>query len=229
MQFAVADIHGCIKTFRKLLERSGLTRHDTLYLLGDYIDRGPDSRGVLAQIMALIEGGYDIRPLRGNHEEMMLRTYRQQHDELSWCWVHEWGNATTRSFSVCDLAAIPVCYWNFMEALPLYEQTEQHVFVHGCFDHEVTRPLQDTSPFFMLWGNTRHHNGINGKQVVSGHVSTPLQQIRESFATGHILLDNGCCLNYEPGLGNLVMLNLNTMELLLQPLIDEIGLAACSP
>jgi serine/threonine protein phosphatase 1 len=229
MEYAIADIHGCNKTFRKLLERSRLTAQDTLYLLGDYIDRGPDSRGVLQQIMSLIEGGYGVRPLRGNHEDMILRTYRQQHDDMSWWWLKEWGDEVLKSFNAQELQQIPETYWSFLGSLPLIAESDRHLFVHGCFDMETVNPLQDSSPFVMLWGSSRHLNGLNGKQLVSGHVVTPLHQIRESLNTGHILLDNGCCSDHETDLGNLVMLNLDTNELLLQPLIDKISLPAWIP
>lgn len=65
-EFAIADIHGCCRTFRHLLEQIGFGKQDTLYLLGDYIDRGPDSRGVIETILELVREGYDIRPHMGN-------------------------------------------------------------------------------------------------------------------------------------------------------------------
>jgi serine/threonine protein phosphatase 1 len=72
-RFAVGDIHGCSKTLKKMMEDVLLLEHeDMLFLMGDYIDRGPDSKGVLDYILQLLESGYDIRPLLGNHEEMML-------------------------------------------------------------------------------------------------------------------------------------------------------------
>jgi serine/threonine protein phosphatase 1 len=98
----IADIHGCSRTFEQLLLRSKLRKNDTLYLLGDYVDRGPDSCGVLTQIMGLLENGYDVRPLRGNHDDMMLRTYKNTHDNFSDYWLLEWGVDVIRSFGVKD-------------------------------------------------------------------------------------------------------------------------------
>ncbi|MFT6129303.1 MAG: serine/threonine protein phosphatase 1 [Neolewinella sp.] len=47
MRYTISDIHGCLKTFRALLDELKLDRNDELFLLGDYIDRGPDSQGVI--------------------------------------------------------------------------------------------------------------------------------------------------------------------------------------
>lgn len=71
---AIADIHGCCRTFRRLLfDIVRLDKADTLYLLGDMIDRGPDSKGVIETILELHEEGYAIKPVRGNHEQMLLQ------------------------------------------------------------------------------------------------------------------------------------------------------------
>ena len=67
-RFAVSDIHGCHKTFRNLLDRLALTRDDELYLLGDFIDRGPGSKQVIDTVLALADDGYCVSSLMGNHE-----------------------------------------------------------------------------------------------------------------------------------------------------------------
>ena len=72
---AIGDIHGCLKTLNFLLtERIKLKNEDQVFLLGDYINRGPDSNGILELILNLKETGYSIFPIRGNHEEMHLNS-----------------------------------------------------------------------------------------------------------------------------------------------------------
>ena len=68
-RFAISDIHGCAKTFEALLDRIALSTQGELYLLGDYLDRGPDSKGVLDLIFRLQREGYAVHCLRGNHEQ----------------------------------------------------------------------------------------------------------------------------------------------------------------
>jgi len=83
MRYAITDIHGGNLTFQALLRKINLRHSDQLFLLGDYVDRGPDSMGVLETICNLIDAGYDVRPLRGNHDEMLLRTITNDHDDYS--------------------------------------------------------------------------------------------------------------------------------------------------
>ena len=74
-RFAISDIHGCLKTFKQLLETIGLEKSDELFLLGDYVDRGPDSMGVVRYIQHLIVEGYFVTCLKGNHERHLLEQY----------------------------------------------------------------------------------------------------------------------------------------------------------
>ena len=83
-RFAIADIHGCAQTFNQLLEKLELEKQDQVYLLGDYIDRGPDSKGVLDAIMNLIAAGYSIRPLLGNHEKLFINAFKNLEDCNHW-------------------------------------------------------------------------------------------------------------------------------------------------
>src|ERR1043166_4066276 len=68
---AVGDVHGCSRALATLLDAIGPEPDDRLVLLGDYVDRGPDSRGVLDQLISLV-GRCRVVPLLGNHEEMLL-------------------------------------------------------------------------------------------------------------------------------------------------------------
>jgi len=68
---AIGDVHGCSRSLTTLLEAVDPQADDVLVPLGDYIDRGPDSRGVLDQLIALGQRG-QVRPLLGNHEEILL-------------------------------------------------------------------------------------------------------------------------------------------------------------
>jgi len=81
-KYVISDIHGCAKTFKALVDRISFSREDELYLLGDYIDRGPDSKGVIDHIWDLLETGYTVHCLTGNHEQMFLHAIDAR-DELS--------------------------------------------------------------------------------------------------------------------------------------------------
>ena len=72
-KFAISDIHGCAKNFKALLDRISLSLGDELYLLGDYIDRGPDSKGVIDHVWQLQKTGHTVHCLCGNHEQRLRR------------------------------------------------------------------------------------------------------------------------------------------------------------
>ena len=81
-RLVISDIHGCSKTLNALLKKINLNEKDTLYFLGDYIDRGPDSSGVLDTLIKLKKKYANIFPLAGNHEYQMLQA-EKEYDENS--------------------------------------------------------------------------------------------------------------------------------------------------
>jgi serine/threonine protein phosphatase 1 len=98
-RYAIGDIHGCARTFKKLVEEViKFTTADTLYLLGDYIDRGPCSKGVLDYLLQIRDLGYNFRPIRGNHEQLLLDaltdTEARQiwYGNGGWATMHEFGS-----------------------------------------------------------------------------------------------------------------------------------------
>ena len=75
-RWVIPDIHGHLNTLKSLIEtRINLSRLDSVYFLGDYIDRGPDSKGVLDYIMNLQKENYDIHCLKGNHEDICVKSW----------------------------------------------------------------------------------------------------------------------------------------------------------
>src|SRR3954465_12751867 len=113
---AIGDIHGCSAALDALLDAIRPRPEDTIVTLGDYIDRGPDSRGVLD---LLIDLGRRCRlvPLLGNHDEMLLGVRTSRHP-ISWL-VGMGGNATLDSYGPArDLSLIPAEHFEFLERCP---------------------------------------------------------------------------------------------------------------
>ena len=216
-RFAIGDIHGCLKTFRSLVEDViQLERDDMLYLLGDYIDRGPDAAGVLDLIIGLQENGWLVYPILGNHERMLLDSLGST--EAGSLWLLNGGAATLESFGVDSPRDIPRRYLEFIGSLPLCRVIDDYAFVHAGLDFGKKDPLRETSEAVMLWGreNCAASGVIGGRTVVVGHTMSDIGSIEASLSTGCIRIDNGCYLGGSRGLGSLVALNLDTRELLLQ-------------
>jgi serine/threonine protein phosphatase 1 len=77
-RLAISDIHGCYNTFDSLLQTIGLSKeNESLYILGDMINRGKHSKKVIKKILSLQNQGYSIFPLRGNHEQFVIAEIQQ--------------------------------------------------------------------------------------------------------------------------------------------------------
>lgn len=222
MRYAIGDIHGGKRTFQALLSKLPLRKGDRLYLLGDYIDRGPDSRGVLDTIISLLNAGYDARPLMGNHEDMLLKNISGDHDGWSRYWQETFGIDTLSSFEVSTPAEIPAHYLNFLGSLKLVAAEKDFVLVHAGLNFIVNDPLKETAPFQCLWLESGYvqKDKLGGRTLLTGHTVTAMGQIRESLRSPKICLDNGAFTNRTPDYGNLVALNLDSQELICQPWID---------
>lgn len=220
-RFAIGDIHGCSQTLRKMMEDIlQPDPDDILYLLGDYIDRGPDSKGVLDYLMELFMGDYDLRPLRGNHEQLLLDAIEDP--EVLIIWKGNGGYGTLKEFGVDHPRDLPKRYLDFLHCLPLMHLLDDYVLVHAGLDFRKPDPITETAISDLLW--TRNNRvdpaKLGGRTLVTGHSCEPLYAIGESLQSYHINLDNGCYSKGELGQGALVVLNLDTRELLVQKNCD---------
>jgi serine/threonine protein phosphatase 1 len=215
--YVISDIHGCCKTFKVLLEQIQLSKQDKLYLLGDYIDRGPDSKGVIDHIIFLQESGYNVYPLKGNHEQMMVHAFNEEpYYEKSW--KMNGGDMTLKSFGVTMLKDIPQKYISFSSSLLHYIELEKYILVHAGLNFERDDVFEDDYAMLWLRNYIVRPEKINNKIIVQGHTPTPLEAIEASIENAEgkyrIWLDNGCV--YGPvrsDMGNLCCLRLEDRKL----------------
>jgi serine/threonine protein phosphatase 1 len=222
-RYAIGDIHGGSKTFRALLKRLSLGRKDRLYLLGDYVDRGNDSKGVLDIIIMLQKADYDVRPLRGNHDDMMLKALLDDDNSLGFQkWYKIWGMHTLASFDEMFICGIPDVYSTFLKSLPTIYVEEDFVLVHAGLDMSMHDPIRQTSHYDRIWTSAQSvdSNKLGGRSLVIGHRIHSIDSIHASLKTNYIRLDNGAFTNKRPAYGNLLALNLDAMTLTAQPWLD---------
>ncbi|UYZ58348.1 metallophosphoesterase family protein [Hymenobacter latericus] len=221
MRYATTDVHGCLRTLRHLVEeRIGLSTSDELYLLGDYVNKGPDSRGVLDYLMELQRTGYQVQCLLGNHDEELLKAAREARPLAPWAAGPKPDQLTLGSFGVTQPQHIQEPYLQWLEALPLTLELPDFVLVHAGFDFRLPpeRMRTDRHSMLNIKNFTFDASRLQGKRLLHGHTPTPRRELRRRVKqrAGAIGLDTGCVYRHNPELRHLSALNLDTWELLSQ-------------
>jgi len=185
---AIGDIHGCANALRSLIEAIQPSAEDTIISLGDLVDRGPDSKGVVDQLLELRERT-NLVVIMGNHEEMMLAV---MDGESPLEWLKHGGGETMESYGFTgDISVVPESHIELMRNALLYHEMDTHFFTHGNYEHD--KPLDQQDPMICRWRSLvqktpRPH--ISGKKAVVGH--TP-DKSGEIFDIGHLVcLDTYC-------------------------------------
>lgn len=207
--FAIGDIHGCFDSFRTLVEEKIQIRtDDKIVLLGDYIDRGAQSREVIDYIIELQSNGFDIVPLLGNHESMLLDAYYDV-GQLS-LWIQNGGTETLKSFGISSLKNIERRYIDFFIGLPYYFAFEDYLFVHAGFNDDLSNPFEDR--YHMIWKckEKYEHPSLKDKTIVHGHRPVSVNICKENVLGKNkvINVDTGCVYSEHTGYGTLTALEL---------------------
>lgn len=232
-RWIIPDIHGCSKTLKCLLERQlNITKHDTIYFLGDYIDRGPDGKGTLDYLMRLEKEEYDVYFIKGNHEDMCVKAYyadqkrrlleRKKPEQKMWEDVG--ASETLISFGVKHPREIPQKYIEWMEKCMPYIELEHYILVHAGMDFDRKNPFDDVSSMMWTRNFKVNYDKSHGKRVIHGHVPVDYSfmqlVIDQGDAYDFIALDNGVFYKDTPEMGNLVAFNPDTRELIATPNLD---------
>ncbi len=201
-RFVIGDVHGCSKALRTIVEKIAPTPEDLIVFLGDLIDRGPDSRGVIEFVLTLSQSTRVIT-IRGNHELMLMSVLQGADAEF---WLQGGGAATLTSYGG-SLNRIPASHLEFFRSLREHYETEHELFVHAGYQPDV--PAAKIDDAHRYW---KHLVDVpaphcSGKRVFVGH--TP-QSSFNILNHGHIV----CMDTYCFGGGWLTAMNLDTDEVI---------------
>ena len=197
---AIGDIHGCALALAAVLEAIKPAKQDTLVFLGDYVDRGPDSRGVIEQVLAL-ETLCHVVPLLGNHEVMLLDALNNGAEGAGWL---QYGGAETLASYEWAIENIPSSHLDFLKKLRRCHETATHFFVHANYIPDI--PLAEQPDYVLLWEHlfaslpARHESG---KIAIVGHTAQRSGEIND---LGHVI----CIDTYCHGGGWLTALDVDT-------------------
>lgn len=207
----IGDIHGCYQELIHLIEFINPTRADTIVSLGDYIDRGSDSKAVLDTLIDL-KSKCDLVALLGNHESMMRESFNTNHaykDRLGAVkfWLKNGGSETLDSYMYSsddllspyfDESYIPdniQAHLDFINSMPLYYETQSHIFVHATPFPDLNMDEQDEID--LVWRRAGRidaqyaYNHISGKTIVSGHTAQS-SGLPLALSEKNIIIDSGC-------------------------------------
>lgn len=189
--FAIGDIHGCYTALQTLIDFVQPSREDTLVMLGDYVDRGPDSCRVVQWLIDQ-SSQRNLVCLKGNHELMMLRARDDLEQRRMWGMVGgvETCDSYSREMPGVDLDAVPQSHWDFLESCHHFYETESNIFVHGAMYGDM--PM-DEQPEYILFWETFHFTTPreDGKVIICGHAS---QKDGLPKHAGHVIcIDTWAC------------------------------------
>ena len=193
--FAVGDIHGCLGKLKRLLavcETHAGERPVRYVFLGDYIDRGPDSRGVVEFLMRWqAERPGAVVCLRGNHEQLAIDAHRRE--SAMPLWLRNGAEATQRNYPETQ-GRIPDDQLAWLDALPFWHDDGLRFFVHAGVD--LKRPLHRQLEEVMIWMREPFLTDSDkidcGRFIVHGH--TPLKSGEPDMRKNRLDLDTAAVL-----------------------------------
>lgn len=218
----VTDIHGCYSSFKTLLEKQLMLRqNDHLYLLGDYVNKGPYSRQVLDYIMQLRENGYSLEVLRGNHEEELLGVYDGSKSLDSF--LSKGGASLLRNFEIQHPRELPEQYIRFCREMEYFIELPDFLLVHAGFDFEKENPFIPSEEMLNIRDYQVDIAKTGGRFVLHGHTPTNVKKILKAIQQKnslHYSLDAGCAYPDNPRQAQLLALELDSWTSFVQPNID---------
>ncbi|MCD6450220.1 MAG: serine/threonine protein phosphatase [Thermotogaceae bacterium] len=182
MLYAIGDIHGMYEPLIALFNLLPLSKGDKIIFLGDYIDRGPQSRKVI-EFLKVLKNNHKVLLLKGNHEDMLIKCI-----ENGECFIWKMNGcaATVSSFGGIENIRKEL---NFFKSLKISHEEGKFFFVHGGVKPGV--PLENQQESDMIWIRDEFiysENPLPGKIVVFGH--TPFEEVL--IMKDKIGIDTGC-------------------------------------
>lgn len=211
--FAIGDIHGCNKTFQKLLlDKIRIQKSDNIYCLGDLIDRGNDSKGVIDFILDLKKNDYQIHTLRGNHEQIMMDSIQSK--DRFFHWMKGGGDKTLESFGIESYDKMESVYKTFFEKTEHFLQSGRFIFVHAGLNFQKQDPFEDKEAMLGIRNFQIDAQKLGNRIIIHGHTPKPLNFIMKQQGKSAMSIDGGCVFKSHIEYGNLIALNLTEGKLI---------------
>jgi serine/threonine protein phosphatase 1 len=171
--YVIPDLHGRLDLLSEGLERilahaAGQT--GTVVMLGDYVGKGPDSKQVIHRLLSGVGAGWNLIPLRGNHDAMMVDAL---HDPANMDpWIKKGGDAALQSYGG-DTAAVPQAHLAWLDQLPLMYRDRYRLYVHAGVDAGISLGQQTEQTLLNKRYPQGDPSGFGELHVVHGHDNCP--------------------------------------------------------
>jgi len=161
--YVIADIHGRYDLLNDALDAIGARSPGVIVTIGDYVNKGPDSKPVIDRLLRGVAPGWSLVTLKGNHDAMMVEALRDPAKMTPW--IRKGGDATLASYGGSP-AAVPQSHIAWLDGLPLTHVDRHRLYVHAGIDAEIPLERQDENALL----NKRYPKGF-----------------RHGFATFHVV------------------------------------------
>lgn len=189
---AVGDIHGCLDKLEALVTKIRPSEDDRMVFLGDYINRGPDSRGVVDFLLDL-KSKVPCVFLLGNHEKMLLEFLANNNSEF----LFNGGDKTLESYNCNNFGGMPFSHISFFNELYPYYETNDHIFVHAGLKPGIPPKEQNLHDLIWIRDEFLYSDYDWGKTIVYGHTINRMPILLKN----RIGLDTGCVYPPSEGYG----------------------------
>jgi serine/threonine protein phosphatase 1 len=208
--FAIGDVHGCCKELELLLDELvsqwKVTNRDRVIFLGDFVDRGPDSCGVINRVIEFCKDFPNTICLRGNHEDMLIDFLGQPGGTMGEMFLPNGGVQTLESYGISDelppaeiARLFPPSHLEFLLNLKIVVETDTHIFVHAGLNPKLPMDYQLMEDVLWIRGEFLYEPHTFGKVIVFGH--TPFHEVVDDrphkigIDTGLVFGNKLTCLN----------------------------------
>lgn len=186
---AIGDIHGCSAALETIVQAISPSSEDTIVTLGDYVDRGPNSKRVIDFLIEL-RNTCEVVAIQGNHEEMMLDVVKQGQEPSRW--LQHGGVETLDSYKfIGDMSVVSKEHHDFFDSMVDYHETDSHIFLHA--NYHPAKPLDDLSVAELRWiklTEVTPEQHCSGKRAFLGHTH---DRGGEIFDIGHLVCIDTYC------------------------------------
>ncbi len=219
-QIAIGDVHGCLATLEALLDKLNFSKNDELILLGDLVDRGPNSKGVVDLIMRLNTEGYAVSSLLGNHDFHVMNCFEDKT-------LSELDDMTFESFGGKTLIDT-TNYIRFFRKMPIFLEKNGFLLVHAGFNFTQPDFLADKDAMIWerRWYDKIDYAQLGNRIILHGHTPTPVETVKEQVENidknQYLNLDTGACYTkkYKDGFGSLSAFDMTNRVFYTQKNVD---------